>query len=296
MIIMYGLKNMQALRSSVTNLKNMCAIKALFDFYIKASLHVALSATALTGVTMLSKQIHWNTQLLIFVFCSTVVCYNFIKYGTETNKYLSGTDIHYKYIHGLSVISLCFALHSLSRLSWEIWGTVIILGTFSFLYAVPLFPHTRNLRHWRGFKIYIVALVWTGVTVGLPLIATQHAMSWDLWMLGLRRFILIIVLLLPFEIRDLSLDDPQIKTLPQVLGVRTTQKLGVVLSLIFFGLALLDCKFTPSEVLIHAVLSVILAIVCLLARRRQSRYFASFWVEGIPIGWLSPWIYITLLP
>ena len=190
-------------------------------------------------------------------------------------------------IQPCTLICLGFALYFLSRFSVDIWVAVAVLSLLSILYAVPLSPRTRTLRRWVGLKIYIVALVWTGVTAGLPLIASHYSMRWDLWVLVVQRFILIVALMIPFEIRDLPQDDTRLRTLPQVLGVQNTQRLGVVLALAFLVLTFLKQEVTSSEIGMRAVLSVLLVWVCSSAHRMQFRYFAAFWVEGIPIGWLG---------
>lgn len=261
--------------------------KALFNFYLEASMHVALSATALVGITALSVPLPWNVSLLGFVFFGTVVYYNFVKYGVGAKKYLVVSTSYHKRIQGFSFVCLGIAFYFLSCLSWDIWGAVAVLGLLAALYAVPVLPHKGNLRGWGGLKIYIVALVWTGVTVGLPLIAAQRAMTWDLWVLVVQRFVLVTVLMLPFEIRDLPQDDKRLRTLPQVLGVRNTQRLGVVLVGVFFVLTLLYRELSSLVLGVYAVLSVLLAWACWSASAKQSRYFASFWVEGIPIVGLA---------
>lgn len=259
----------------------------LFTFYLKASIHVALAATALAGATMVLLPLPGNGLLLAFVFFSTVVGYNFVKYGVEAHKYPIASRRYYKTIQRFSLLCAGAALYCLSQLSVAVWAAVGVLGLLSLLYAVPLWPGARNLRSLGGLKIYLVALVWTGVTVVLPFIAAQHAIHWNVGILALQRFVLVLVLLLPFEIRDLPKDDTRLCTLPQILGVKNTQRLGIVLALVLFALTLLKQELTLLEVVLRAVLSVLLVAVGLSQNKSQSPYFVSFWVEGIPIAWLG---------
>lgn len=271
----------------MAKLGTMPFAQQLFTFYLKASIHVALAATALAGATMVLLPLAGNGLLLAFVFFSTVVGYNFVKYGVEAHKYATHSRRYYKRIQHFSLLCAAAALYCLSGLSVAVWAAVGVLGLLSLLYAVPLWPGTQNLRSLGGLKIYLVALVWTGVTVALPLIAAQRAVHWQVWVLALQRFVLVLVLLLPFEIRDLPKDDRRLRTLPQVLGVKNTQRLGVVLALVVFALTFLKQEFTPLEVVLRAVLSGLLVAVVLFQNKSQSPYFVSFWVEGIPIGWLG---------
>ncbi len=259
----------------------------LFTFYLKASIHVALAATALAAATMVLLHLPENVLLLAFVFFSTVVGYNFVKYGVEAHKYPIASRQYYKTIQRFSLLCAGAALYCLSQLSIAVCVAVGVLALLCVLYAVPVWPGTQNLRSLGGLKIYLVALVWTGVTVALPLIAAQHAVHWNVWVLALQRFLFVLVLLLPFEIRDLPQDDSRLRTLPQVLGVKNTQRLGVVLALVMFGLTFLKQGFTPWEVVLRAGLSGLLIGMGWFQNKSQSPYFVSFWVEGVPIAWLG---------
>lgn len=157
----------------------------------------------------------------------------------------------------------------------------------SALYAVPMLPSTKNLRNLGGFKIYIVALVWVGFTVIMPAMDANLPLDWEIWVLSVQRFIFVVVLILPFEIRDLKWDDPTLRTLPQVFGVEKTRGIGMVLTVILFFLTFLRDEVHPMEILLRLILSGVLILALRYSEKMQSRYFVSFWVEGIPILWLG---------
>ena len=58
----------------------MTCLRTLFDFYINASIHVALSVYALTRVTEIYFDIPYDENLNYFIFYGTITGYNFIKY------------------------------------------------------------------------------------------------------------------------------------------------------------------------------------------------------------------------
>ena len=122
------------------------------------------------------------------------------------------------------------------------------------------------------------------MTVFLPL--TLEGKSWREFSLiyGLQRYIFVIAATLPFEIRDLKLDHPNLSTWPQRWGVKKTKILGLIL-LIFF--IFLEALFTfSSRFEVTAMIAIILMFFILLSKKEQPKYFSSFWVEGIPILWL----------
>ena len=213
----------------------MKTLKSIFDFYLDASIHVALAVLSLAGVTFHLLGISSDIDLLGFIFFGVIVCYNFIKYGVEAYKYLIVSNAYHKIIQIFSFASFGFALYFLLQLDAKIWWATVILGLLSALYAVPFLPSAKNLRSLGGLKIYIVAFVWAGFTVLLPVLDVQMPIGWDFWVLFLQRVLLVLVLIIPFEIRDMQWDDKDLRTLPQVLGVRRTQNLGIVLAVVFFS-------------------------------------------------------------
>ena len=93
----------------------------------------------------------------------------------------------------------------------------MVLGCFSvftFFYAVP-FIWNKNLRKFSGLKIFVVAIVWGGVAVIVPLVASESQITTDNWLTFLQIVIIVITLTIPFEIRDLPYDARELKTLPQ---------------------------------------------------------------------------------
>ena len=265
----------------------MRTLKFIFDFYLDASIHVSLAVVSLAGITFYLLGIPWDFLLLGFIFFGSIVCYNFVKFGVEAHKYLIVSNAYHRSIQIFSFLSFVLALYFLVQLGPRVWAVVAILGILSTLYAVPMLPDAKNLRSLGGFKIYIVALVWTGFTVLLPILDVGLPMTWDLGVLFAQRFILVLILMLPFEIRDLRWDDKSLKTLPQVIGSKRTQLLGLLFIAAFFLLTFLKDHVTSHEILLRLVLVFFLALMFSFDQRRQPKYFASFWVEGIPILWLG---------
>ena len=263
----------------------MRILKALFDFYLDASIHVAIAVISMAGITFHLLGTSSDINLLGFIFFSVIVCYNFIKYGVEAYKYLIVSNVYHKVIQVFSFISFVFAIYFLMQLDEEIWMATIILGVLSAFYAVPLLPKAKNLRNLAGLKIYIVAFVWAGFSVLLPVLDANMPLNWDFAVTYIQRMFLVLVLILPFEIRDMQWDDKSLRTLPQVLGEKVTRRLGIGLTLIFFLMTFLKDEIHPQEITLRLMVSVILIFALSSNKRLQSKYFVMFWVEAIPIFW-----------
>jgi hypothetical protein len=178
---------------------------------------------------------------------------------------------------------------------WLERNTQFIASVFlgiTLLYTLPFFPNRKNARNWAGIKIYIVALCWVGVTLFLPIINANLPFTHYVFLVAAQRFILIFVLILIFEIIDLKLDDPHLKTVPQQIGVTKTKRVGVVLMVLFVLLEFLSTDFRLEFFALKLALALTTILFLLFSNENRSRYYASFWVESIPIFW---WLFLVVL-
>lgn len=261
----------------------------LFDLYIKGSLHVALAVTAFAYVTVQDLGLTHNLLLYSFIFSSTILSYNLTKY-----VYVAASDSirispFLKWIGGITAFSFFGTIVLLFYLPADVIIAAVIFGSVTVAYAVPISEEKKNLRNIYGVKIGVIALVWAGVTVGLPTL--NHGfktleMTAVLYEVAQRLFF-VAVLILPFDIRDYRTDEPGLGTLPQLIGIKETKILGfVLLSLCIVLEALLQPVLSVSFI-VFVIIAVFTAVLILRSLVRQSPYFASFWVEGIPIIWAS---------
>ena len=262
-------------------------LSRIFNFYLDASIHVAFAVISLILITNLYLNILPDHHLLLFVFFGTIPSYNFIKYGVEAKRYFLVKNGYHKQIQIFSLILLALAGYHFFYLGYVVWFICLILALLIGLYALPVFPKHKNLRNIGILKVILVALVWTGTTVIIPVVSSAISFSWDISLLILQQFILILILLIPFEIRDLEYDELNLKTIPQRIGVSQTKNLGLLLSLIFYLITFLKDDLSQLEIIGKTILFVILIIMLLMTHRNQSKYFASFFVESIPICWLG---------
>lgn len=261
----------------------MKILSSLITFYIRSSIHVSLAVTCLAVVTLLEFGYPLDSHLLLFIFLGTVVGYNFVKYAGVSNLHHLENTPHVQLIRWFSLI--CFP--ALLYVGFQLPPLVIFIGVlcggFTLLYALPLF-NGRNLRSLSGAKIFVIALVWAGSTVVLPLIMYQEILSLSVFLKFLEHFLFVSVLMLPFEIRDLKYDPHHLNTIPQVYGVVKTQRFGAGLLLLMLFLKLIG-NYNGMEFIITSLIAVITMLFLFRSTENQSRFFASFWIEGIPVVW-----------
>ena len=271
----------------------MTIIKKIFDFYLDASIHVALSIFSLVHVTALTLNISVPLELYFFIFFGSISCYNFVKFGVEAEKYILVANTYQKNIQFFSLGCLLVAGYQLFFLSERVFVMLFILAGITGLYALPVLPKNKNFRSFSGLKILIVAAVWAGATVVLPAISVLDEISWNVKIEAVQRFLFVLILLVPFEIRDLKYDSDALKTLPQRVGVKTTKMIGYGWTILFYAATFLKTDLDIVHVAVKTILFIVLMLTLYKTKLSQNKYFSSFWVEAIPLFWWLLFIIIT---
>ncbi len=266
-------------------------LRWLFGFYINASIHVALAVSALAYITVWEWRIDTSTYLFLFVFFGSITGYNFVKYSKLAGMHHRSLAHSLRAIQILSFFSFGIVVFCLFNLPFKVLWITAIFGTFTFLYAAP-FIRKKSLRSFSGFKIFVVGLVWAGVTVLVPFGVTELSLTLDIWLTFLQRFLFVIVLTLPFEIRDLQYDLTNLRTLPQRLGIKKTKFYGLVLLTLSLSLERFKDTFNEPHFLSFLIVSLLAGLALMVSSKKQSRYFASFWVESIPIVWMIIFLFL----
>ncbi|MCK5400187.1 MAG: hypothetical protein KAJ28_01010 [Flavobacteriaceae bacterium] len=267
-------------------------IKQILDFYINSSIHVALAVLSLSWITLLEFNIQYDGEVLYFIFFATITGYNFV-------KYFGLAKFHHRrlanWLKTIQIFSLCCFM-GLCYYTYQLNTKTLIYvfgaGIITFLYAIPFLPKRlfidkkENLRAVSGLKIYVIAMVWVGVTIFIPLINNNFQINFDVIITALQRFLFVIVLMFPFEIRDMQFDNLKLSTIPQQIGVKKTKAIGIFLLIGFFLLEFLKDNTNSKSIVILIIITGITILFLVFSQENRNKYYSSFWVEGLPILWL----------
>lgn len=270
----------------------MKVLKRIFDFYINSSIHVALSVFSLAWITLLEFELPYDKNVLFFIFFASITGYNFVKFFGLAKFHHRSLATWLKYIQLFSLVCFLLMCYYVLQLEQTTLVYISVFGVVTFLYAIPFLPkkifldEKQNLRSLSGLKVYVIALVWCGVTVFLPLANADFLMNWDVSITAIQRFVFVLVLMLPFEIRDLQYDSVKLATIPQQIGIKKTKVIGVLLLMVFFFLDYLKDDMQLMNLLVLLVVTAITLLSVVLAKKEQSKYYSAFFVEGIPVLWL----------
>jgi len=261
--------------------------KNILDFYIRSNLHVGLAAGCLTWITLYEEGFS-NFNTIIFVIMSTVLSYNFIRLKRQNEleySYKNWMEKNRKSIWLVFLLSAVLVLILSFQLRWSAFLILIPSFVITFFYGSKVSGNSSlTLREVAGFKIVTIALVWALVTVLFPLLQEQISFDKNTWIIFVQRFLFVFAITIPFDIRDLHIDQKELKTLPLVFGTQFAKYLGFAALFIFIWLEFSKTK--DQQNLFVTILIAFISSVFLQKSKAESQpYFASFWVEAIPIIW-----------
>lgn len=274
----------------------MQLLRNLFNLLLYGNFWIAACAAAMTLQTIyVAAGSLQATPYLGFVTFSTLILYAFhriiglkkVKPFTDRGRYF----IIEKYKNHILVYAvlgtigsvICFFLLSLKMQIALVLPALLSLG-----YVIPFLKNKQRLRDLDHLKIFLVALVWSWVTVALPLLETPtDTTRQQTALLLLERALFIFALTLPFDVRDLQIDGyTGVRTLPSRLGIPRTKKLASLLLLLTSFCAFLSVLFTFYSFYIGIGIMLSCYVADSLIRKadtRQDDYFFSFGIDGLMI-------------
>ena len=218
------------------------------NFVFYSNLWIAIAATCSVWQTLLfidQRPISISLPLLIFTFSATLFIYAIHRIEGLKKVEAFKTEGRYLVISRFKFHILIYAiLGALSTmisfffLSWTSRLSLFIPATLSLGYVLPALSQNRRFRDIHFVKIFLIVLVWAWVGVILPMIECKIVLDQKIGWMILERMFFIFAITLPFDIRDLDIDQhTNVKTIPSTLGINKS-KLLAILSL---GLMLACC-------------------------------------------------------
>ena len=261
----------------------------VLKWIIDSHIWIGLGSSALAIFSFKSIYSELDPLILAFLFTSTVFVYNFqtlIKWSIRKTSTANRSFVKLKYLKALSLISF-LALIPLG-FSLKI-DKVSFLGIFvliSLLYAAQLkWSNKRktDLRSIPFIKIYLISIVWVGVSVAFPLYYVGHPFGSNEYLLLAMFTLYFIGITIPFDIRDIHYDQEKMKTIPQSLGTRYARVLSILLLLIacilayiLYSQAFLDLRLMRLAIFIF-LLSIVLSFK---TDHTRSNHFFTGLIDG----------------
>jgi len=263
------------------------------DFLVVSNIYVALGVLALTWISQELNDIE-NTNLLFFVFASTIFAYNFVRLFRVHPMLLEGESIRHHSIFRLRyllwiicIASGIWAFYLFLKFDNLVSSLIYFMAALSIAYAIPIYKKKGNwirLRDVPGIKIFLIAFVWTLVTVSFPVLEQGAPFR---FLEHIERFLFVFAITIPFDIRDMRFDDFSLSTIPQILGIRKSRWIGIG-ALLFAELILAYRFFFEDAMGIWQALAIYLtyelaALLVYKSHPQLPERYVTLGVEGVSI-------------
>lgn len=263
----------------------------LFKTHVFSNIWIALGASFYALHSCEMANIEYNYVLIFLMFFATLFSYNFqriVRIGgsqeLKSERHIWIEDNK----KSLNVItSISFVIASLiSFYLFEIKLLVALSIPFLIvvLYATCSTKSRTGLRDLPYVKIVVIALVWAVIVGGLPIYLSGNLSN--LITIVLDKFLFIVAITIPFDIRDLNVDKSSQKTIPMLIGIKGSKGLALLLLLGSFYL-----NFSlGSNILLTSVFYGLTLFLIIKSSEKQSELYFSGLIDGLLI--LSPLVFI----
>ena len=262
----------------------------LLDVVLYSSAWLAAAAAAQTAATLRL----WSAagapgwRVVALVFAATLLVYNLDAVLPFKHREPAGTSgrkawqqRHRGALAGLAVAAALGGAYLFFADGWWHYMPLLVpLAALALLYSWPL-------GRWRGrpvalrdvplLKVFLIAGVWSLITVGLPVLALHRPWAEAQSLLD-QRFLLVLALAIVFDIRDYGRDRAAgTRTFPGVLGVPVARWLALALLAGAMSLGLWRGT-APLAVLLPGALA---ATVIATADETRGDYFFALLTDGV---------------
>lgn len=250
----------------------------IVQFIIYTHLLIAGAAVAQCLLTYKILNAPYDGHILGIIGASTLIFYNLsiilskpkepLKSKINRTRWFYQNIYFNRLLTTIATITLFFCLIHIKVEIVIIW---IIIGIISFLYYLPIYRHANKkvgLRHIPGLKIIYITTIWLVSTIGIPVL-NVHLDNYPIHYQTISihttaQFIFIFVCTLPFDIRDIEMDQKNhLKTIPVLLGRNISICITYILLLIHLFIICLTSFYVPE---IKSTLFIIDLLVILLIR------------------------------
>lgn len=267
----------------------------IFDGLLFSNLYIALCAMAQGALTYLLLGVPININVLGFLGCSTLFLYNLSMLlsrppNPEVSPFRRVRWIfrHYNTIAALSAIALVALLPFSLRLQWQtlvafgITGVIAVAYNFPFLWIGGKYTGLRGLP---GAKLFIIAAVWALSCVLSPIVELHFSgtitPTSSTVILTIKRFLFVVAITIPFDIRDLFQDKQyQLKTIPVLLGEKGALLLCQILLGTYIGLLFIFSNPIHYYTLALAFVTLFTGWLIFKSQWQRNEYYYFFFLDG----------------
>ena len=261
-------------------------MSAFIKFYVYINFHIALCAMAFTAEYYLRSNQAFDIKYLLFILCSTLSLYclhRIIGIKKKSGELLNNRMLTYNKLSKILIYVMLLSGLVAGGIFISLPIPTILLCILpiiiSLFYALPIFKKKYRLRDFPFVKIFLIAVIWTWLCYYIPAEADKHISLTHL----LECALFMILITLPFDIRDLEIDSSTgVKTIPSAIGINSTKILGTII--VLASCLLIHLQEEQLSIKLALVISQLLACCFLLgSNKNRNDLYYSFFIDGLLI-------------
>ncbi|MCB0601841.1 MAG: hypothetical protein KDC28_11455 [Saprospiraceae bacterium] len=287
----------------------MFRFKKWIDFLLYTNLYIGLCAWALlyfSYVYLAGETPPLPQQALIFggtlalYGLHRIIGLRFVHLGPSRFQSVLKLSTWIIVVAGIGILLSVYGfIYASERLRWSLVPIMVL----SLAYALPVFPGKKRLRDYPYIKIFLIGSLWTLLTIGIPVMHANTYSWYIITLLLLERFLFIFSLTIPFDLRDIRVDqEHKVWTIPMVLGIKWAKRLSM--SLLLAALLLLGFLvyhfhvWSPRAYTILILTYGVAGWLIYKSKSHGSDYFFSIFIDGVmilPLLFEISWYYLHQL-
>lgn len=265
------------------------------DALLFSNIFIACCAMAQGALTYLLLNLPINPIIISLLGCSTLFLYNFSLILSKPTDFKSSPykRVHWFFSHynSITIISILAFLAILPLAIKLSFNSLILLGSISILalsYNSPVLKignRRYGLRNIPGAKLFIIASVWACSCVWVPIMELKSQgltiSGIDTFLLVSKRFLFIMAITLPFDIRDLYQDRRfHLKTIPVLIGKKKSLILCQSLLLLYLVLLFIFSEKINGAVLALTCITCLTGLLIFNTKMKRNEYYYFLFLDG----------------
>lgn len=265
----------------------MLLLKRIADIILFGNIYIALGTVCLVQSTLI--QINQSSHLpaySVLSFFATLFVYNFqrIFYKKPLNESTSVRRVwiseHQLLIRSFAAIGFTGAGISVFFNDYKILVYLLPLLVLCILYFIPFVKLRKN--PW--LKLFTLVSVWTMVTAVVPILLSDTTFNQSAVLHIIVRFVFMVAICIPFDIRDLQLDkEDAVITIPHLTGEKNAKWLAFAFMVLYGILVLQEYWSGMISLPVMAALvccAIISTAIVLMSSTKRSEYFYVAGIDG----------------
>ena len=266
----------------------MVVINRIKTLIIDSNLFAALGVWSLVKLTGLLHSVDVD-DFAVFAFFSTLLVYSFsILFSAIRVKGVDSLfNLDYLLVQKVVLVISVFILPSyLLEFSIDVLLMLVPVGFVSFLYPVELVSDKKKrmtLREFPYLKIFLIGVSWGIVTVVLPLINTNVSLDFSILIEMIIRTLFVVAITIPFDVRDMHSDSPDMKTIPQEIGASKAKILAYLLLATNFIYYLVYVQLSIESMFFILITLVLTSVLVRYSGNNRPKYYYTVLLESTSV-------------